>query len=53
MEYEPKRRPLEGLSDEQLDALTHDLQLQQRELTRLYSTIQDERLKRYTEKLGR
>ena len=54
-EQEPQynRRPLEGLSEADLEALRIDLQAISRENNRIYQVYLDELTHRYTERLGR
>jgi hypothetical protein len=54
-EYEPQqeRRPLKGLTEEELNYLLADLQDLNRENARLYGVIMQERTYRYVERLRR
>jgi hypothetical protein len=51
MEHEPRFRPLEHFSDDELDSITLDLQAQRRDIDETYGEVLSERARRYTERL--
>ena len=50
-EHEPRFRPLEYFSDDELDSITFDLQAQRRDIDDTYDEVMRERTYRYAERL--
>jgi hypothetical protein len=51
MEREPRFRPLEHFTDDELDSITFDLQAQRRDIDETYDEEMNERTYRYAERL--